>query len=78
MQKQDYYNEFFEIGQQKINFSFFKLCLPDDDPVYPLKNRLVRHRFLKCTGVQTVVVANIKPNACINIMRKKMLRKTKS
>ena len=42
------------------------------------KNRLVIHRFLKCTDVQTVVVANIKPNACINIMRKKMLRKTKS
>jgi len=37
MQKQDYYNEFFELGQQKINFSFFKLCLPDDDPVYTLK-----------------------------------------
>ncbi len=27
MQKQDYYNEFFEVGQQKINFSFFELCL---------------------------------------------------
>ena len=37
MQKQDYYNEFFEIGQQKINFSFFELNLPDDDPVYTLK-----------------------------------------
>ncbi len=37
MQKQDYYNEFFEIGQQKINFSFFELSLPDDDPVYTLK-----------------------------------------
>jgi len=23
MLKQDYYNDFFEIGQQKINFSFF-------------------------------------------------------
>ena len=32
-----YYNEFFEIGQQKINFSFFELNLPDDDPVYTLK-----------------------------------------
>ena len=38
MQKQDYYNDFFEIGQQKINFSFFELSLPDDDPVYTLKN----------------------------------------
>ena len=38
MLKQDYYNDFFEIGQQKINFSFFELNLPDDDPVYTLKN----------------------------------------
>ncbi len=37
MQKQDYYNEFFEMGQQKINFSFYELSLPDDDPVYTLK-----------------------------------------
>lgn len=37
MQKQDYYNEFFENGQQKINFSFFELCLPEDNPVYTLK-----------------------------------------
>lgn len=33
----EYYNDFFELGQQKINFSFFELCLPDDDPVYTLK-----------------------------------------
>lgn len=25
MLKQDYYNDFFEIGQQKINFSFYDL-----------------------------------------------------
>ena len=37
MLKQDYYNEFFDLGQQKINFSFFKLHFPDDDPVYTLK-----------------------------------------
>ena len=37
MLKQDYYNEFFEMGQQKINFSFFELSLSDDDPVYTLK-----------------------------------------
>ena len=30
MLKQDYYNDFFEIGQQKINFSFFELSLPVD------------------------------------------------
>lgn len=33
----NYYNDFFEIGQQKINFKFFELSLPDDDPVYTLK-----------------------------------------
>lgn len=33
-----YYNEFFELGQQKMNFKFFELSLPDDDPVYTLKN----------------------------------------
>ena len=32
-----YYKEFFELGQQKINFKFFELSLPDDDPVYTLK-----------------------------------------
>ena len=33
----NYYNDFFEIGQQKINFSLYELSLPDDDPVYTLK-----------------------------------------
>ena len=33
----NYYNDFFEIGQQKINFSFYELSLPDDDSVYTLK-----------------------------------------
>ena len=37
MLTKDYYNDFFEIGQQKMNFSFFELSLPDDDPVYTLK-----------------------------------------
>ena len=35
-QRRDY-NDFFEIGQQKINFNFYELSLPDDDPVYTLK-----------------------------------------
>ncbi len=30
-------NRQFELGQQKINFNFFELSLPDDDPVYTLK-----------------------------------------
>ena len=33
----NYYTDFFELGQQKMNFSFFELNLPDDDPVYTLK-----------------------------------------
>ena len=37
MTNNNYYNEFFELGQQKINFKFFELSLPDDDPVYTLK-----------------------------------------
>ena len=37
MLTKDYYNDFFDSGQQKINFSFFELSLPDDDPVYTLK-----------------------------------------
>ena len=45
MLKQDYYNEFFEIGQQKINFSFFELSLPDDDPVYTLKKQNIYNSY---------------------------------
>ena len=37
MLNQKYYNEFFELGQQKINFKFYELSLPDDDPVFTLK-----------------------------------------
>ena len=37
MTSNKYYNDFFEIGQQKLNFYFFELHLPDDDPVYILK-----------------------------------------
>ena len=33
----NYYNDFFELGQQKINFSFYELRLPDDDPFSTLK-----------------------------------------
>ena len=37
MNRNNYYNEFFELGQQKINFNFYELGLPDDDPVFTLK-----------------------------------------
>ena len=33
----NYYTDFFELGQQKINFNFYELSLPDDDSVYTLK-----------------------------------------
>ena len=46
MLKHDYYNEFFELGQQKINFSFFELSLPDDDPVYTLKKVMEKMEWL--------------------------------
>ena len=45
MLTKDYYNDFFELGQQKINFSFFELGLPDDDPVYTLKNVMEELNF---------------------------------
>ena len=40
MVTKDYYNDFFDFGQQKIHFNFFDLRLPDDDPVYTLKKVL--------------------------------------
>ncbi len=33
------------MGQQKINFSFFELSLPDGDPVYTLKKVLEELEF---------------------------------
>ena len=50
MLNNDYYNDFFEKGQQKINFSFFELHLPDDDPVYTLKKVLEEMDFSSLTA----------------------------
>ena len=50
MLKQDSYIEFFELGQQIINFSFFELCLPNDDPVYTLKKSDGGFRFFRLVG----------------------------
>ena len=47
MTNHKYYNEFFELGQQKINFKFFELSLPEDDPVYTLKKVLEELDFTK-------------------------------
>ncbi|UWP60555.1 IS1182 family transposase [Ruminococcus gauvreauii] len=35
-----YYNEFFDLGQQKIQFSLYQLGLPSGDPVHTLKKVL--------------------------------------
>ncbi|GMQ55830.1 hypothetical protein AN1V17_02220 [Vallitalea sediminicola] len=40
-----YYNEFFEIGQQKINFNLYQIGLPANDPVYTLKKILEELNF---------------------------------
>ncbi len=47
MNKQDYYNEFFTFVQQEINFHQFELHLPEDDPVYTLKNVMEELDFSK-------------------------------
>ena len=50
MLNNDYYNDFFDLGQQKINFSFFDLHLPDDDPVYTLKKVMEEMDFSSLTA----------------------------
>ena len=45
MTNNKYYNDFFELGQQKINFSLLELHLPDDDPVYTLKKVMEELNF---------------------------------
>lgn len=50
MQNNKYYTEFFDLGQQKINFSFFELHLPDDDPVYTLKKVMEEMDFSGLTA----------------------------
>ena len=50
MNNNNYYNEFFELGQQKINFNFFELHLPDDDPVYTLKKVMEEMDFSSLTA----------------------------
>lgn len=35
-----YYNEFFELGQQVINYNFYQLHIPADDPVFMVKKVL--------------------------------------
>ena len=74
-----YYNDFFEIGQQKINFSFFELCLPDDDPVYTLKNlrEKTKKRLLrKCVFSKMAVKGFLRPK--IHIKKRKRISRRRS
>lgn len=32
-----YYNDYFELGQQRINYNLYNIGLPSDDPVYTVK-----------------------------------------
>lgn len=47
MQKQDYYNQFFDKGQQKIKFNLYEIGLPPNDPVHTLKKVLEEMNFYK-------------------------------
>lgn len=42
----NYYNDFFEKGQQVINFNLYVMSLPKSDPVYTLKNVMEKMNFL--------------------------------
>ena len=43
----NYYNDYFEIGQQKINFNLLEFNIPANDPVYTLKKVLEELNFSK-------------------------------
>lgn len=45
-----YYNEYFEKGQQIINFNLYQIGLPVDDPVYSLKKVLEDLNFSSLTS----------------------------
>jgi len=42
----NYYNDFFEKGQQVINFNLYEMSLPKSDPVYTLKHVMEKMNFL--------------------------------
>lgn len=45
-----YYNQFFGIGQQAINFNLYQIGLPADDPVYTLKKVMEEMNFSGLTA----------------------------
>lgn len=46
----NYYNDFFEKGQQIINFNLYEIKLPKSDPVYTLKRVMEQMNFLKLSS----------------------------
>lgn len=42
-----YYNKYFDLGQQKLNFNLYQIGLPEDDSVYTLKRILKELNFNK-------------------------------
>lgn len=45
-----YYNQFFGIGQQAINFNLYQIGLPADDPIYNLKKVMKEMNFSGLTA----------------------------
>ena len=46
----NYYNDFFEKGQQVINFNLYEISLPKSDPVYTLKLVMEKMNFLNLSS----------------------------
>ena len=49
LQKLRYYTEYFEKGQQKINFNLYQIGLGADDEVYTLKKVMEEMDYTKLT-----------------------------
>lgn len=62
MLTKDYYNDFFEFGQQKINFNFYELALPDDDPAYTLKKVMEDLDFSGLLACWPVILTREEPD----------------
>ena len=61
-----YYNEFFEIGQQKIYFDLYQLGLPSDDPVYSLIKVLEELNYAGLITLKTLFIDGTKIEANAN------------
>ena len=61
-----YYNDFFEIGQQKIYFDLYQLGLPSDDPVYSLIKVLEELNYAGLITLKTLFIDGTKIEANAN------------